>query len=71
MADKSPPIHPVDRLFNGYRGLSMRQYYAAQAIPALIAEPSVADDTLEDMASYVARAAFVIADAMLEAEKSQ
>lgn len=55
----------------GYHGMSLRDWFAGQALPALLARASVAavkestDATGEDIEAFFAGAAYDLADAML------
>jgi hypothetical protein len=61
------PAFPVpnDALFDGQTGTSLRDWFAGQAMAALIVDPDRADQSREECA----RLSFLIADAMLEARK--
>lgn len=52
-------------------GMTLRQYYAAKAMQAVIAHsPNVfANEVINNTADEIARRAFIIADAMIEAEE--
>jgi len=45
-------------------GMTLRDYFAAKALPAIINEPSMASDFGRD---FIARQAYLMADAMLKA----
>jgi len=47
-------------------GMTLRDYFAAKALPAIINEPSMASDFGRD---FIARQAYLMADAMLKARE--
>lgn len=51
------PVHPVEDSMSGYRGISHRDYFAAQALTGL--------DLKNRAPERVAEAAYAIADAMM------
>ena len=68
MADQSgnPPAFPSDNCFEGYAGMTLRDYFAGQALPSVM--HLCARDTLapaESITQSFARKAYEIADAML------
>lgn len=51
-------------------GMSLRDYFAAQAMPALVAKMNISGDGISPViARMVMTDAYIVADAMLEARK--
>lgn len=73
MSDKDLPAFPRDHRFDGHNGMTLRDYFAAKAMQAVIA--TAPDGTtfgrggIDTNLKY-ANASYAIADAMLEARKS-
>lgn len=71
----------VDEVHVAQKGMSLRDYFAAKALPALIAEPSWGEGANpvfsrlgkdgKDEAEMFAKAAYRLADAMLKARAEQ
>lgn len=55
----------------GYsNGISIRDYFAAKAMQAMISNPSIIDNDSDGAVNYAARAAYKFADAMLRARET-
>jgi len=68
--DTGGPAFPNTSEFSANDGMTLRDYFAAKAMQALITGPDVMDDHYEEEVNeYVAVRAYFIADAMLEARK--
>ena len=65
--DKSGPAFPPMIPGHGFQGLSIRDYFAAQALPAVIRHITTDGKFSEDLQtpSFVAELAYGLADAML------
>ena len=67
--DKHSPAFPTTGPDHGYygTGMSLRDYFAAKAMQGILTDPNVAMGDYDNPAT--ARAAYAMADAMLEARK--
>ncbi|MEG1251645.1 MAG: hypothetical protein RSE37_23705 [Citrobacter sp.] len=55
----------------GYsNGISIRDYFAAKAMQAMISNPSIIDNDSDGAVNYAASAAYKFADAMLRAREA-
>lgn len=61
---KLEPAFPRDHRHDGHNGMTLRDYFVAQSLIAIFAVPN-ADASPDKMAS----AAYILADAMIEARK--
>ena len=66
MIDNNEPAFPCDRF--GDRGMSLRDYFAAKAMAAILLIKEIYEDCNEEQ---VAKGAYAQADAMLEARKEK
>lgn len=57
------PAYPTQ----GYEGLTVRDYFAAKAMQAMISNPSIIDNDSDGAVNYAASASYKFADAMLKA----
>jgi hypothetical protein len=65
-----PPMAPLESWGDPKQGMSLRDWFAGQALAGLLADPNEGpqdDETLEDAISRIAEGAYSYADAMLEA----
>ena len=53
-----------------YNGMTLRDYFAAKAMQGLIASPRGTPDGKDATDAYYAKAAYVMADAMLKAREA-
>ena len=63
MSDNNEPAFPCDRF--GDRGMSLRDYFAAKAMAAILSNKIIYDE------KQVAKGAYAQADAMLEAREQE
>lgn len=71
--DDGGPAFPRDHAHDGHNGMSLRDYFAAKAMPSAYAsycQYALANGWHEDWAYGVAQDAYRMADAMLKARKS-
>lgn len=69
MNDDNPPAFPRDERYLGHNGMTLRDWFAGQAVQAVSApEPLIGVATAGDIDS-IARCAYQIADAMLRIRK--
>ena len=67
LPDNGGPAFPADTAYRGGAGgLSVRDYFAGQALPAVIAKPPISMNAIATR-EEIARSAFKYADAMLAA----
>ncbi len=66
MIDK--PAFPVKNFSFAEQGMSLRDYFAAKAMQGLIASPRGTPDGKDATATYYAKCAYLVADAMLKAK---
>lgn len=59
------PAYPTQ----GYEGLTVRDYFAAKAMQAMISNPSIIDNDSDGAVNYAASASYKFADAMLKARE--
>ncbi|HET8695568.1 MAG TPA: hypothetical protein VFM33_12920 [Aquabacterium sp.] len=68
-----PLVEPAGEMCSVSTGMSLRDYFAAKAMQGWIASrPKIMGETLDgshDMAMVLSKAAYTMADAMLEARK--
>ena len=60
------PAYPTQ----GYEGLTVRDYFAAKAMQAMISNPSIIDNDSDGAVNYAASASYKFADAMLKAREA-
>lgn len=66
----NPTLADADyRTQPGDMGMSLRDYFAAQAVPGIIGKLEGEAESPQQAAELVSRIAYTIADAMLEARK--
>ena len=67
MKDENPPAFPRDHRHFGHNGMSLRDWFAGQALAGLMANANIpfAPDYAECEPSQIADASYEIADAML------
>ena len=68
MADTSGPAFPVDVGTQPLRGLTKREYFAAQALASILQDRAIWDSNAEERREIATRM-FGWADAMIEASK--
>jgi hypothetical protein len=66
--EKFEPAFPSERSFTYFHGMSLRDYFAAQAMNAFV-DKDQWQSSIGDVAEDVAFKAYALADAMLEARK--
>jgi len=75
MIDKKTPAFPLQETedYRGQEGMSLRDYFAAKALNGMCANPAddhvPEDEAYEQYVKEVARCAYALADAMMEARK--
>ena len=73
--DDGGPAFPRDHAHDGHNGMSLRDYFAAKAMQAMISKHGREDDNpgFFDYATddSIAKCAYIYADAMLEARKEK
>lgn len=75
MTEKDQYAFPVDRYTQGGiksghgQGMSLRDWFAGQALAGIIANPSLADMLTPNYIKQYAESSYSIADAMLEERK--
>lgn len=61
--------HTVDEYRRIQSGMTLRDYFAAKAMQAMISNPSIIDNDSDGAVNYAASAAYKFADAMLKARE--
>ncbi len=63
--DTGGPAFPRDHAYDGHNGMTLRDYFAAKAMQGLIASPRGPASGEDATDEWVAKTAYVVADAML------
>lgn len=70
-AEKGGQAFPVPNgMYQGFGGMTLRDYFAAQAMPTVIAIVQSAFPDSSEFEAAVSEGCYAIADAMIEARKS-
>lgn len=77
MKDTSGPAFPYSGVHKGSdmnyiidsHGMTMRDYFAAKAMQAMISNPNIIDTDSDGAVNYASSAAYKFADAMLKARE--
>ncbi|WP_234103698.1 hypothetical protein [Citrobacter portucalensis] len=64
------PFTPTQDRHSSTPGMTLRDYFAAKAMQAMISNPSIIDNDSDGAVNYAASAAYKFADAMLCARES-
>ena len=70
MTEALEPAFPRDHRYQGHNGMSLRDYFAGQALTGMFRHIGWIN-TIDDDQVEVARRAYAISDAMLAARKEQ
>ena len=65
MTDTSAPAFPSSSATQDIPGMTLRDWFAGQALNGVVYMSKDDSDALEDRAAYIAEACYQIADAML------
>lgn len=71
LRDNDMPAFPRTYTADGHNGMTLRDYFAGQALSAIVSERREGDGGSQssNTVSYIARQAYALADAMLAARK--
>lgn len=64
------PLPMGSETIQGADGMTLRDYFAARAMQAMISNPSIIDNDSDGAVNYAASASYKFADAMLKARSS-
>lgn len=67
ISNEADDYQTQDNHITQFAGMTLRDYYAAKAMQGILSNPGQLDNVNEAAASWVARDAYLVADAMLKA----